>query len=351
MSLMEFQRTFHLIEGKPSMKSDSMLAKFHQIGGKHRWINDGEDGQVATLQLKIDDEEQTCTYSIEQAKQAGLVKPKSNWEKDPGSMLRARVVSRGIRMLRPGIIAGSYTPEEIEDFDNVAPVTSTNGSAKTTKPAAKPVATTTTATSSAKPAPTTDGNVIEAEFSKVDEKPVETIATTKQVAKATDLIDSVAKFDANIQKSIDAHLAEIKLKHISELPSAKIEKLIGSLQAKLSASVEKSNKEFAEATTVAKPEAPASSEATTTSTEEAPTANVAAHSGQSINDSTICSTVQINQINTMFAEIEKKEPDIRQKVMAQIKENKNKTELAQLTHIEASGLFTALCNKAAKLFS
>jgi hypothetical protein len=32
-------------------------------------------------------------------------------------MLRARVVSEGIRLADPGVVAGLYTPEEVQDFD------------------------------------------------------------------------------------------------------------------------------------------------------------------------------------------------------------------------------------------
>ena len=58
---------------------------------------------------------QSVTYTIEQAKAAGLVKDKSAWVKDPESMLLARASSRLARIVAPDIVGGIYTPDEIEE--------------------------------------------------------------------------------------------------------------------------------------------------------------------------------------------------------------------------------------------
>lgn len=113
----DFANTYHIIGGKLSMRADAMLAKFRSKGGKHKWLRDGEDGQIATLQLSIEGEEVTSSFAIEEAVRAELVKAGGNWVKNPGSMLRARAISKGVRMLRPEIIAGCYSPEELEHED------------------------------------------------------------------------------------------------------------------------------------------------------------------------------------------------------------------------------------------
>jgi 5'-3' exonuclease len=56
------------------------------------------------------------TYTIEQAQQAGLVKPDSNWTKDSESMCIARAASRLARMEYPDIIGGLYTPDEVREM-------------------------------------------------------------------------------------------------------------------------------------------------------------------------------------------------------------------------------------------
>jgi len=59
---------------------------------------------------------------MKRAKQAGLG-GKDNWSKYPRQMLRARVLSEGIRATFPGCNTGFYTPEEVQDFEpiNVTP--------------------------------------------------------------------------------------------------------------------------------------------------------------------------------------------------------------------------------------
>jgi hypothetical protein len=55
---------------------------------------------------------------MEDARSAGL-SGKDVWKAYPASMMRARVVSMGIRMICPGIVAGLYTPEEVADMRTI----------------------------------------------------------------------------------------------------------------------------------------------------------------------------------------------------------------------------------------
>jgi hypothetical protein len=52
------------------------------------------------------------TFAIEEAKQAGLIKP-GPWTQYPAAMLRARCISAVARMAFPDSIGGMYTPEEL----------------------------------------------------------------------------------------------------------------------------------------------------------------------------------------------------------------------------------------------
>jgi hypothetical protein len=56
----------------------------------------------------------------DRTKAAGLT-GKQTWKQYPRQMLRARVISEGIRTVYPGVAVGIYTPEEVNDFD-AAPV-------------------------------------------------------------------------------------------------------------------------------------------------------------------------------------------------------------------------------------
>lgn len=115
---LEFARTYHIINGRPSMRADMMNAKFRAAGGKTRWINIGDDGKAAEAEFTYDDQTLNVKYTIEDARAVvgdKVDKNDSNWKKDRGAMLRARLITKAVRILAPELIAGVYTPEELED--------------------------------------------------------------------------------------------------------------------------------------------------------------------------------------------------------------------------------------------
>lgn len=135
---MEIVRNYHLFDGKLSMRADAMLANFLSLGGKHKIIQRDENG--AAVELTIDGNTQTFSFTFEQAKEERFVwgKPKpngervlkDNWATPRGrmQMLWARVVSDGVRTMRPDVVAGYYTPEEVQDFGpGVRPALSPEG--------------------------------------------------------------------------------------------------------------------------------------------------------------------------------------------------------------------------------
>jgi hypothetical protein len=112
----DIKRTYHLINGQISMRSDAMLAGYRQRGGKVVWKQ--FDAKAAVAVWKYDGNEVEISFSLEDAKVAGLwpAKAGSGWAKDPAAMLRARCISKAVRMLAPEVVMGVYTPEEVTDF-------------------------------------------------------------------------------------------------------------------------------------------------------------------------------------------------------------------------------------------
>ena len=118
MPPLEMMKHFHLIGGKLARRSDSMLAGYRERGGKVKWLQ--FDGEAARARWSYDGNDIELAYTLEDAKQAGLYppqKPGSGWNKNRAEMLRARLVSKAVRMLAPEVCTGQYTPEEIEDFN------------------------------------------------------------------------------------------------------------------------------------------------------------------------------------------------------------------------------------------
>jgi hypothetical protein len=111
----EFSRTYDIIQGRPTKKAAVMLAEFRsQYGGDFEWVDDGEDGKKATIQLTYKGKEKNpVSFTIEEANKKGLAS-KPNWKMHLPEMLRARCITKALRMHVPEIAAGLYDPYEID---------------------------------------------------------------------------------------------------------------------------------------------------------------------------------------------------------------------------------------------
>lgn len=107
-------RDYHIIQGRPALKADAMLARFQQAGGSVQW-KDYTDEKVTGIFSHPSGGSLEVTWTLAQAKAVGIAN-KDNWKNYPRAMLRARCVSEGIRSVYPGCVVGVYTPEEVQDF-------------------------------------------------------------------------------------------------------------------------------------------------------------------------------------------------------------------------------------------
>ena len=103
---------YHIINGKPSLTADAMLARFQQAGGRVNWDAYSDDGVTGTFSHALGGSV-SITWTIARAKKAGV----GNLDKFPAAMLRARCISEGVRTVYPGVIVGMYTPEEVSTFE------------------------------------------------------------------------------------------------------------------------------------------------------------------------------------------------------------------------------------------
>lgn len=113
-------RDYHIIQGRPTLKTDAMMARFQAAGGKVEWKTYSDDEVTGVFSHPAGGTVQ-ITWTLDQAKKAGLA-GKDVWKQFPRAMLRARVISEGIRTVFPGVVVGVYTPEEVQDFDTAPPV-------------------------------------------------------------------------------------------------------------------------------------------------------------------------------------------------------------------------------------
>jgi hypothetical protein len=110
----EAARDYHIINGKPSLKSEAMLARFQQAGGKvdwHEYTHESVSGTFSHPQggsLKV-------SWTMQDATRAGLT-GNPTWKKFPRQMLKARCISEAVRGIFPGVLSGLYAPEEVSDI-------------------------------------------------------------------------------------------------------------------------------------------------------------------------------------------------------------------------------------------
>ena len=130
-------RDYHVISGRPALKADAMLSKFQAAGGKVQW-HEYTDVSVSATFSHPQGGAVKIGWTIDQASRAGLT-GRDVWKQYPRAMLRARVISEGIRTVYPGVLAGMYTPEEVGDIaPNPAETIEVKGPSETTGPLLAP---------------------------------------------------------------------------------------------------------------------------------------------------------------------------------------------------------------------
>lgn len=111
---MQAVRDFDIIQGRPAMKAQAMLARFQQAGGRVQWHSSNDAEASATFSHPAGGN-LTIKWDIKRAERAGLT-GKQTWRQFPAQMLRARCISEGVRAVYPGCTAGLYTVEEVRDL-------------------------------------------------------------------------------------------------------------------------------------------------------------------------------------------------------------------------------------------
>lgn len=112
-------RDYHIIQGRPTLKADAMLARFQASGGKVEWHTYTDDQCDATLSHPQGGTVRVM-WDMARVKKADI-KNSAMYSKYPRNMLRARVISEGIRTIYPGVCVGVYTPEEVDAFEPQKP--------------------------------------------------------------------------------------------------------------------------------------------------------------------------------------------------------------------------------------
>jgi hypothetical protein len=111
---------YHIVQGRPCMKAETMLAEFQKRGGKVKFHHLSDEGCKAEFFSPGIVDSVTIEWDVARATNAGLMS-KDVWKKYARAMFRSRVVSEGIKTADPAATNGVHTPEETEEFAVVEP--------------------------------------------------------------------------------------------------------------------------------------------------------------------------------------------------------------------------------------
>lgn len=111
-------RSFHVINGRPTLSADAMVAICKASPDCEKFERVEETATSVTWAAKRRGErEQSCTFTLEDAKRAGLLEKRdSNWSKYPTRMLNARAKAFLARDLFPDLLAGLLEDSEAADI-------------------------------------------------------------------------------------------------------------------------------------------------------------------------------------------------------------------------------------------
>lgn len=109
-------RGVHVVKGKPILSADTMVGVVLSSGAAEYFSCIDETPTSVTYETKRRGapKPQKCTWSMEDAKRAGL--NGDNWSKYPRAMLRARCKAMLARDVYPDVLAGCYTEDEAREF-------------------------------------------------------------------------------------------------------------------------------------------------------------------------------------------------------------------------------------------
>lgn len=129
-----------VINGRPSLWGDAVLALVRG-SGKLEMIDERIENEVAICRVKRKGEiEQVRTFSMAEAKQAGLIGKQGPWSQYPNRMLQMRARAFAMRDVFPDVLKGIAVAEEVQDVEAVPSQPSTYVTPAIEAPKALPLA-------------------------------------------------------------------------------------------------------------------------------------------------------------------------------------------------------------------
>lgn len=104
---------YHVINGRLSLRSECMLARFQKAGGTIQYIDRGP-ACVTVCASHPKGGSLTVSWTMARAREAGLTS-NPTWQKHPTAMLAARATAEAVRAVYPACLSGIIAEEEAEE--------------------------------------------------------------------------------------------------------------------------------------------------------------------------------------------------------------------------------------------
>jgi hypothetical protein len=128
ISPMQALADIHLVNGKPGLSVQLMISLANRSGMlSHFDIPDADEANktgratVSATRKDRPDSPITMTFTVDDAKKAGLWDKTGPWKQYPGQMLVNRAVSMLLRRIIPEALSGMYLAEELENTEHNEP--------------------------------------------------------------------------------------------------------------------------------------------------------------------------------------------------------------------------------------
>jgi hypothetical protein len=110
----EAMERYHLIQGRPALKAETIIAEFQKAGGIVSWDEYSDERVTGTFSHPAGGS-LTNTWDMARAQKAGLA-GKDNWKNYSAAMLASRCATEAIRRVYPGCLQGMHSVEEVQEI-------------------------------------------------------------------------------------------------------------------------------------------------------------------------------------------------------------------------------------------
>lgn len=125
---LQAMQSIAVINGRPSIFGDAMIALVKGSGLLEAMREDISDNEATCHVKRRGEAEQSRTFTVEDAKKAGLWGKQGPWQQYPKRMLQMRARSWALRDIFPDVLRGVYLAEEAQDIAREKDVTAEGSS-------------------------------------------------------------------------------------------------------------------------------------------------------------------------------------------------------------------------------